>query len=222
MNRTRKNYLGLDMSLCSPGVALITREFEDDKEVSKTIELFFWQQRKNQLGFSYSDDRIKISSFPFDKKGSETQKTTDIMFGIESVLSDLNPLETEVRIEGFAFGMNLTGSSSVTRLASVVGVVRHTLETKGFKTIVIVPPTRLKKLFAGSGKATKEGMVHKWLQLGFPDLKFIIGTKHMADKPIEDIVDSYALASIDVPSAVTCEKKKKKKKVKTDKDDFRL
>lgn len=85
-------------------------------------------------------------------------------------------------IEGYAMGMP-RGSSPLTYLAELGGVIRLGLYRAGMR-IVNVPPARLKKFACGVGNAKKDEVrLHVYKRWGF-------------EHPSNDVVDAYALARL--------------------------
>lgn len=117
---------------------------------------------------------------------------------IASVLDGLNPTETRVQIEGYAFASS--DSAHASRLAELGGVVKSYLHGRGF-TYTEVPPTSVKKFWSGSGRADKLDMFkaaaerkHDVEAMG---QEMMLKKSH--DHPVEDIVDAMAIVEFVKP-----------------------
>lgn len=182
----------MDLSLRCPSVAIV------DRRTGKTTVLW-WTQRKreNALKERYRVSG-KVSWIRFEEL-KETDKTgcmgraLHIRRDIASVLSSMDPLQTRVQIEGYAFGSSDSGHAS--RLAELGGVVKSYLFEKGF-AYTEVPPTSVKKFWSGSGRADKTDMIEAARTKGYPidELQRDMILKKVDDHPLEDIVDAIAIA----------------------------
>lgn len=134
---------------------------------------------------------MTITCVPWSIDDPKMTKICTVARTLEGILKDLDPAETGVRIESYAFAAT---TSCLTQLAELGGVVRYTLAARGF-VFEEVAPGSLKKEWCGNGRATKEDMYAEWLKRGFPDLTQVLGLKAGYDKPGEDIVDATALTA---------------------------
>ena len=183
--------LGLDLSITSPG--LVVRD-----DTNRSFTAYFYPARKREVGFQ-AQEQFSLSGNTW-------------VFNITSLstsLLDKPPLEryhiiagdvcdivarhsvVHVFIEGYSFNSH---SSSMSKLYEVGGVVRYTLWQRGI-AFTEVPPAKVKKLFAGSGRASKIQMLERFIDKGFPDLVtvFKVGTRTCVPHPVQDIVDAVAL-----------------------------
>lgn len=113
-----------------------------------------------------------------DKNQTMDNRVNDIL---KEILCHVDK-DTHVFIEDYAYA-SFPGSSSVTILAEINGVIKHALWSK-FIPYYKVPPTTLKKFLTGSGKAKKE------------DMKLKGYIKYGREFKTSDEVDAFVLAEI--------------------------
>lgn len=113
-----------------------------------------------------------------------------------------NPI---IFLEGFSY---MSKGSSTIDLIMYNSFVRKALYEKYGNALTIVSPTELKKYFYGKGNANKVDMLEKFISIQDPYAKFITkvlipwtdidslnqgNRKIKIQKPIDDMIDSYAL-----------------------------
>lgn len=198
-----KRYIvGLDISLTSPGVCVLDR-------LTQEYTLFFARQRRRDPAFVQWSGPFKgqhitlkfveMKSFAKEKKSSDLPRWA-VYENKSTVLCNLiqqyPPETTELFIEGYSFMSQ--GGSAPTKLYEFGGVLRTKLFGKGY-SLVEIPPTRIKALFSGSGRSKKIDMYTTWIALGLPNLYELFlfpKVPKNVPKPIEDVVDAFALCTI--------------------------
>lgn len=157
---------------------------------SKSVELIPYQ-RESKTNLSYQKEAIL--------KHKEAQwlsyTITEI---IKQKTGSKCPL---IGIEGFSYG---SISSSTLDLALYQSFLRLKLiEEFGVENIIVIPPTVAKKKLTGKGNANKELMINSFISNSLND-PYLEETKFLRFlreqpldfnniKPIDDIVDSYAV-----------------------------
>lgn len=101
---------------------------------------------------------------------------------ILSAVTKLLFVNSVVLIEDYSFG-SFQNSSSVTKLAELGGIIKHSLYNKGTE-MYLIPPTKVKKFLCGNGKAKKE------------DMKLAAYKRFGIEPKTSDEVDAYTLAYI--------------------------
>jgi hypothetical protein len=101
-----------------------------------------------------------------------------------------------VAIEHYAF--NAASTLATTLLYELGATLRMSLVQAGL-SVVEFPPTTVKKLFCGNGRADKGDMYRMFESIGMPDPFGAIGLKASnmyshVPHPVEDMVDSFAVA----------------------------
>lgn len=184
---------GIDLSLRSPG--LVIRHGD-------VWSCFFIPQRKreDQIRAVIRDENAGEMTFvplsiPVQHESSqEIHQMTRVVEAIMSALITYPVTISHVFIEGHAYG---TRSASTSKLYELAGILKYRLSQSDYKYTVI-PPTRLKLLFAGHGRATKQEMYQRFIQIWKGDVcKDVFGMDTNSTKtipnPVQDIVDAYAL-----------------------------
>jgi len=158
-------FVGIDQSITHTGISII-------KKTSNGIELI---------------DSFGISTIP---KNTFEHRLNLILSKIKDVLSKLNKEDTAIAIEGLAFAPGKTNNRSM--LYGLFAVIILEIFNREFNYSV-VPPTTLKKVMTGNGKAKKDEMLNSLYDIEIIRLEEKSGLKRTSKK-FEDIVDSYLLA----------------------------
>ena len=199
--------IGLDISLTSPGICVFDNSTNE-------YTLYYSRQRRRdpvqvQWDGIYNEKHVVLRFLEmrqYSRQREERKRHTietprwavynDKSNIICQVLGQYPSAESELYIEGYSFMSQ--GGSAPTKLYEFGGVLRTKLYELGY-SIIEVPPTRIKSLFTGSGRSKKRDMYNKWISLGLPNLYDLFSfpkvPKHVP-KPIEDIVDAFALCTI--------------------------
>jgi Holliday junction resolvasome RuvABC endonuclease subunit len=182
--------VGIDFSLSSP--ALYARDCDEK------YYILCFQQRKTDVEISNlnvgQNTYLWRKPYPLD----EEFRWEKVVYIIHEVFSWLdlirNGKPVKAYIENYAFNMGggKFGSSSVTKLAELGGILRAELWKRRweFKELAI---TSIKLQFAGSGKAEKYEMAHTFQCLGFPNgIRERLQCEYH-QHPLEDVVDAAAV-----------------------------
>ena len=190
--------VGIDLSIRSPGVVVHLPK-------AKEFHAYFIPTRKRDSKVRFDGRMSNGASFhvrPLCETGgvltlgdaSRFDFITSLI--VKCILRHEKDLGgVDVFMEGHAYGATTAGSA---RLIELAGVLKHKLHLRGFNVRVIAP-TRVKKLFAGSGKAKKVDMYRTFEALGFPKLLTAFGfalKKERIPNPVQDIVDAVALVRV--------------------------
>lgn len=184
---THKVWVGIDMSLSSPGVAL---RWDD----APTVHVWGVQQKKSQLVQTDLDvGKVRLTVVPSCPNENRWARSHYLVESIvQWVQRHVEAREqhgtVHVFIENYALGM--VGSSSVSKLCELGGVLRHALWGKGWSFSELAPTT-VKKHFACHGRADKTEMAQAYVRRGFPALTGSLGPA--AQHPYEDIIDAVAI-----------------------------
>lgn len=196
--------IGIDFSINSPSITIY------DQDTYRFISLFncdaddFTKSKKYE---THQKLQPFIQMIPYkrkiDKTDYQTEQTTklnDAIFLAETILHSIKSVVVDevpiIGIEGFSYGSK---SASYIDLIFYQSVLRYKLsEEFGADNIRIISPTEIKKKFSGKGNANKmlmiDTFVEKFGDLFNQDLIDIIkSTKESKIKPIDDIVDSFAI-----------------------------
>lgn len=170
---------GIDYSYTSPAICI----YDTSKELKYENLIFYNFCDKKKLKGSYGN--LHIDNFP--EYSSTEERYRNICKWASDILSKHNV--TEACIEGYSFGAS---SGLVFNIAENASLIKQYMDVNGIK-FSTPTPSQVKKNFTGKGNAKKEMMVDKFYQ-EFPHIKLheILGIKEMT-KPIDDIVDSYAV-----------------------------
>ena len=116
------------------------------------------------------------------------------------ILSDIvKGDDVTIGIEGFSFGSK---SSSYIDLVMYQTILRVRLIEEFGEVLVVLSPSHIKKSFTGKGNANKELMIKSFIESD--DEKILKNNFHkyikeiykdsiVVDKPIDDLVDSFAI-----------------------------
>lgn len=142
-----KQYLGLDLSLSSPGFAVIALA-EDEQGSPQPIVL-------------------EASHVKTNAKKSRGERLQQIVAELGRMVEQYGPFETVIREKGFSRFPPVTQA-----LFSVVGASELALSNLEYNDVKELPPTTVKKLVTGDGKAIKtevERCVRKLLRIDRTD-----------------------------------------------------
>lgn len=182
---------GIDLSLTSTGLVVYTPS-------ENTINMFFYatrQKDKNRtrnLICKLNDIETKVIIQPFSRQIAKRDVIEKYHIIVEDVLEVIVKYNCfKIRMEGYAFDAK---SSSLSKLHELGGILKYSFYKRGIKWEEI-PPTRLKKWFTGSGKASKELMYEHFIHKGLPPLLNIFEMEKCkgVPNPVQDMVDAFAL-----------------------------
>lgn len=203
-------YVGIDMSLSSPGLAACR---------DGVTHLLGFQQRHRDVPVADAPHgalRVTIAAYPLAEKNrwarAHAVVSTAIAW-IRALAGEGTPVHAY--IEGYALGM--TGSASVSSLCELGGILRYALWQNGW-TFSELAPSTVKKHFAGNGRADKPAMLAAYLQRGHTALDALVVGQH----PQEDMVDALAILTTgrllaeNPHTQINAKKRKTAKRAKTD------
>jgi len=177
-------YIGLDMSLTSPGIVI-----NDNGKWN----FYFFVQRKREEGIDESSDNWTIRSIPYISEWKTREERIDYVTNNIMILINSYMGKKSIGIENYAFGAS---SSSVTGLAELGGVMRHKLYNRKM-SYTEIPPSAIKKYYTGNGHSNKTSMAIQFEAENIIDLyeECNFPRRDYADipNPIQDIVDATAI-----------------------------
>ncbi len=186
------NYIGIDLSLSSPGFCIYNE---------KMYSFYFFSDKKKLNNFKHIDSQnnFYINFSPPTVKNDDIdgriQRYKEITDDIINTVYHLNT-NSLVGIESYSYG---SVGQGVTKLVEIGGILRYKLVDLKFK-IKECPPTQIKKFFTGKGNATKWMMYQQMKQSYNIDLCKILdshlGKNFDVPHPVEDLVDSFAIIQL--------------------------
>lgn len=177
--------IGLDWSLTSPGICIIengnpTFHFLTEKKKFQT-KLRDWL-----IGYQYPEYSSDIERY------SKLAKWAIDTITKHYKTDERNWLEKpKIAIEGFSFGS--TGSR-LFQIAENAGVLKYVL-TQNDLEFTTIPPTVIKKFLSGKGNSKKIVMIESFIKKTGIKLHEEFGSSKLDVKPVDDLVDAWALAS---------------------------
>ena len=166
-------YVGLDMSITSPGLTVI-----DGDKIEYHFRYDFPKRKKITLPDNF---------FPYPTCESKDDMTRYVD-NADWIMSVIGDREAVVCIEGYA----MAAQGRVFNIAENCAVTKYRLFQKGIKTIIASPAT-IKKFATGNGTAQKGLMLYHFEHKTGLDLyKFF--DRGTAVSPLTDIADSYFMA----------------------------
>ena len=195
--------IGIDFSINSTSVCL---RGEETRFFS-----FVPNYRSNLSGFKVHNqlsDLIEVVSYAKESSSKDSIEDQSIKLSNADILSytimkSITPFVKdvpEIRIEGFSFGSK--GNSFIDLITYNTFLKVKMIQEWGHCISVISPKTN-KKLFSGNGNASKCDMLRKFieknqdpLQQRFLEMDLNKEGEFNIPKPIDDLVDSWALTEI--------------------------
>lgn len=177
-----KKYIGIDNSLTSPGIVILSEDGSIDKMWYYSHKLKWDGKLSDNLegipypAYTTEEERIyKLSTITTAIVENETNKGHDVL----------------VSIEGYSFGS--TGMR-LFQIAENTGLLKNMLWLKKID-FNVVPPTTVKKLATGKGNAQKQVVYDCFCKETGLNLHDTFGFKsNKAVNPISDIADAYWMA----------------------------
>lgn len=192
----------MDHSINSPGITVIT----DAGAVPKFYNLN--QVKKKSGSYQVGDSPLEITHFPMksDTHSIEARIEYNTTWALGVIMS--NWPQTVV-FEEYAFSAK---GNRILQQAEAIGVLKSKLFKCGIQ-VDTFPITQIKKGFSGKGNAGKEEMIDAFINQTGMRFDEVLNLK-IYDKPIDDLCDSYAIASVYIKDGgIKNEKKKKKPKI---------
>lgn len=141
--------------------------------ITKDYKILFAQGLTTTTDISFEERLLSIKTFILDK------------------IKTLPPESTSIAIEGLAFNRTKTNNSAM--LFGLFSIIITALCEAGYK-YSIIPPTTLKKIATGNGRASKEDMINKINNNDIKKLLKLSGIKSKEVIKFEDIADSFWLS----------------------------
>jgi hypothetical protein len=198
--------IGIDFSINSTAVTILYDEggsrmfsfvpnyrpelsaFKIHKALSEHITVISYDKASNTKD-PIVDQAIKLKN--------ADNLSTQIVNAISPYVTDEN---VEIRIEGFSFGSK---GNSFIDLVTYNTFLKVKLIQKWGHCISVVPPKSLKKIYTGNGNASKCDMIRQYLknnETSFAKALIDLGLdkegEFVLPKPVDDIIDSRALAEV--------------------------
>jgi Holliday junction resolvasome RuvABC endonuclease subunit len=188
--------VGLDMSLRSTGIAVYNT-------TTKNIFTYFYPGRiKDELmdikvKCKWKETEFNVCALPVcDNQQTMMHRYNRITGDIIEIIKKHggNSDNTAVYMEGYSYD---SVSSRLSNIHELGGIMKYRLYVEGIH-VHEVPPSRIKKKFADTGRAKKTDMFNSFISKGFPDLLgiFAMQNRHGIPNPVQDIVDACALVDI--------------------------
>lgn len=174
---TTINYVGIDYSLTSPAVCIMTGE----KFTYENCKFHFIAQKKSQI---MSTTNLVGHDF-FLKDWATPQVRYDALSNI--VTSNVNS-KSVIAIEDYSYASK---GSSILQMAENCSVMKYNLY-KTRNPFLLVSPKTIKKFATGNGNAGKELMYEYFVKDTGVELHDILETRGIKNtSPTSDVVDSY-------------------------------
>jgi len=198
--------IGIDFSINSTAISI---------RKGKEIHLFSFvpNYRPELSGFKIHksiEDFVTVRSYeksgntkdPIVDQRIKLQNADNLSNQIIETIEDFIEGDIDIRIEGYSYGSK---GNAFIDLITYNTFLKVKLIEKWGHCITIIPPKSLKKIYTGNGNASKCDMVRTYLsstksklQTKLEELNYNKEGEFIIGKPIDDIVDSIALSSIEV------------------------
>ena len=171
--------IGIDYSYTSPAICILGENFLDSE--------FHFLTKKKSIAKSFENCHGTLL-MPFQNDTIKFDYISDWCLEIiDYVLK--NDKDVYVCVEGYSMGSR---QGLVFNIAENGGVLKNKLLHKSFIPL-IAPPKTVKKYFTGNGNANKDLMIDTLEKQENIKMLDIFPFNKIA-KPLDDIVDSYAIA----------------------------
>ena len=173
----------MDISLSSPGYVVHDTELD-------TFHMYFYPQRKREIGMHRRYENMTISALKPFVYYDNMHRYHNMMTDLKNIISGHGV--GEVCLEGYSYASH---SSSSSKLYEFGGILRYNLTQLGLNYTEYAPG-HVKKIFSGSGKATKNDMYTAYLQRGYRDLLVLFNLNSKSTSipnPVQDLVDAIAV-----------------------------
>ena len=203
-------YVGLDLSLVSPGVAV-------HNTADQSWALYGFAQRVREADFAVQENLTQVHLFPTIPAGTTNECRYEHIRRhiVDSVLANLRG-SVVVGIECYAFGAKNSGSSY--KLQELGGIIKHSIWRQFPQwRQVHIPPSQWKKTVLGSGRATKADAVDHVEHTG-PTISLLSSLQLRASKngdipcPAQDLADAACIV-LCLQQPMVEQKRKRKRKI---------
>ena len=172
---------GIDYSTSSPAITIT--DTSKGGPTADNILMFSTQPTKCRVG-TFKDNTIivnHIGKFPYPEFRNEYLAKWAVQILIDMKVDEINIEEYAVRAIG-----------RITTVAENTGLLKYHMRKAGLTWIARSIKT-IKRDFCGNGNAKKEQMIDAFVEKTGIHLNVDMNLKHEYDKPIDDLVDSYAI-----------------------------
>lgn len=199
--RMREKVCGIDLSLANPSIAVVD-------PLVKHMKFYYFRNRQSDIAGAVQS----VTKGPFAgwtmktvcwERSEELKGTSSDRFGryhpvirklVETVIEEGIQI---LGVEHYSLGTNHFQSSSQSLMIELGACLRYEMFQK-VRVLTEIPPTQVKRMFTGVGKATKDDMYKAYLETyELPCLQTMLGFtrqyKHL-QKPVDDCVDALAVA----------------------------
>lgn len=171
---------GIDYSMSSPAITVYNTE---DPLKFESLKMFNLTEYKTKVGVF---GNVKIELLP-EWSTPEERYHRNASWAIEILVE--HGVE-EVAIEGYSMGSN---SGLVFNIAENGGALKQMIWKAGIKLMEPPAPGSVKLYHSGKGNSKKDAMIDRFNDLFMVQLHEKIGLKTPYAKPIDDLVDSWAV-----------------------------
>lgn len=170
---------GIDYSMTSPAICIYD---ERKGPPCKSNLLFFFLNDKKKYDKSFGI----ITGMKMPYYETQMERFDLVSEWAMTIMDRFKP--SKVFIEGYSMG----SKGRVFHIAENGGILKHKLWKAGYDVSDDLPPTSVKKLFAGKGNAKKEEMHDAMVeQLGINVAEALDG--NASTSPVNDVVDAFAM-----------------------------
>jgi hypothetical protein len=198
--------IGIDFSINSTAVTLLyvngnSRLFSFVPNYRPELSAFKIHKALSEHITVISYDKAGNTKDPIVDQAIKLQNADNLSTQIiEAISPHIEGESIEIRIEGFSFGSK--GNSFIDLVTYNTFLKVKMIQNWGH-CISVVPPKSLKKIYTGNGNATKCDMIRQFLKENeSPFAKALIDLglnkeeEFVLPKPVDDVIDSYALAEV--------------------------
>ena len=174
------NIVGVDYSLRSPGICIIT---------DSNVKLHFLTEKPKWEGVILDGGKFSITGHTYPFWSNDQERHDKIANWVMSLL----PEDCVCGIEGYAFAST---SSRLFQIGEHTGCLKQKLWHSNIP-FEIFQPAAVKKFATSKGNAKKDLMVETFIGQYNLDIGFHLGMKPgKVDSPVSDMVDAFFIAKI--------------------------
>lgn len=178
-----KTIVAVDLSMSSPGIAILKLE---DEYCLENVKFHFFTDRKKLLQNFEMDKKFEAHEMPKIKSYEKYDFLSSSIMGIIEQYEDVF-----VVLEGYSMS---SMSGMFLNIAENGGIFRWHLYKSGID-FIIPAPSHVKKVFSGNGKSDKTAMHEAFKERTGTDLEMLLLERNYKNtpSPVSDLVDAYAL-----------------------------
>jgi hypothetical protein len=196
--------IGIDFSINSTAVSVIKGNsihlFSFVPNYRPELSAYKIHRALGELITVISYDKAVNTKDPIRDQAIKLENADNLSNKIIEAISPLIDEEVDVRIEGFSFGSK---GNSFIDLVTYNTFLKVKIIQKWGHCISVIPPKSLKKLYTGNGNASKCDMVRSFIEKSdsafrnkLVELEYNKEGEFVIGKPVDDLVDSLALAEV--------------------------